>query len=459
MNYDVIVIGAGPGGYVAAIRASQLGMKTAVIEKEKLGGVCLNIGCIPSKALIQKANEFTDIKKFKEFGINIDYSGFNYEKIWEKSRKAAEKLSEGVKYLLTKNKVDIISGYAQFTDKNTVSVNGEKYTAKNIIIATGSRPREIDMFKFDEENILSSTGVLMMKKIPESIIIVGSGAIGTEFAHILNAFGTKVYITEVMDRILPSEDEESVKILKESFRKRDIEMMTSAEITEYKKEGKNYYVGIKNKKDESIKTIQAEKILIAAGRIPNTEGINLEKIGVETEKGYIKTDKYYRTNISGIYAIGDIVRTPQLAHVASKEGEIAVLNIKNGPKNTLDNMLIPSAIYCEPEIASFGMTEKMLRENKRDYIKSDFPYYGAGKTVATEKSEGNVKIFADRKTHEILGAVIVGYNATEIIHEIILAAKAELLPEDIAEMIHAHPTVSEAVMEAMRGLEGWAVHI
>ncbi len=459
-DYDVVIIGAGPGGYVAAIRASQLGLKAAVIEKDKPGGVCLNIGCIPSKALIHQAELFRSIEELKALGVKVDTSEFDYEKVWQKSRKAADVLSRGVNYLLKKNNVELIAGTAVLKGPHEVSVDGSRtVSGKNIIIATGSRPRQIPGFTFDEKRVLSSDGALMLKKLPESIIILGGGFIGVEFAHIMNAFGVDVHIVELLERLLPLEDAEASEVLTRSFKKRGIKVSTSTKAEALEKEKGGVKVQIEAPEGGKSE-LEAEMTLVVVGRAPNSENIGLENVGITPGKGFIPVGDYYQTTVPSIYAIGDVVDTPQLAHVATKEGEIAVEHMagKNPPPK-VDLNCIPSAVYCEPQVASFGYKEHHVREKGIPYKKAVFPYRGAGKSVAVEKPDGFVKVLYDPETSEIIGAHIVGLDATELIHEILLAKSAELLPGDIAEMIHAHPTLSEAVMEAMRAAEGWAIHV
>ncbi len=458
-SYDLIVIGAGPGGYVAAIRASQLGLRTAVIEKDNPGGVCLNWGCIPSKSLISQAQKYTYIKDLKNMGLKIDESGFDYSKVQKKSRVAATKLSKGVEFLLRKNEIDLIAGTAGISGKNEITVNGDKiYTAKNILIATGSRPRVIKGFEFDEENILSSTGALDMKALPKSILILGAGAIGVEFAYLLSSFGVEVHLVEMMDQILPIEDAETADVVAKSFKRSKIRIYTSTVAESFEQNGERLTVHLKQGDDRSA--VDVDKILVAVGRTPNSENLGLEELGIATEKGFIKVGDFYQTSAAGIFAIGDVIATPLLAHVASKEGEIAVeFMAGHKPEMKIDPLLIPGATYCEPQVASFGLTEKKAVELGVKFEKYVFPYRGAGKSVAVEESEGLVKIIYNPDTKEILGAHIAGKDATELIHEILLAKKAELLPEDIAATIHAHPTLAEAVMEAARGVEGWAIHV
>jgi len=458
-DFDVLIIGAGPGGYVAAIRASQLGLKAAVVERDKVGGVCLNVGCIPSKALIHQAELFRSIGGLQEMGLSVDRKGFDYRTVFDKSRKAADALSKGVQFLLKKNKVELIAGEAAISGRNEVTLkDGKKATAKNIVIATGSRPREIPSFTFDEERVLSSTGALMLTKLPKKILILGAGAIGVEFSHIMNAFGVQVHLVEMLDRILPLEDAEAVQVLARSFQKRGIEMSTSTKAVSMQKGSAGVAVVLEDTAG-ARKTVEADQILVVVGRASNTEAIGLDKVGIATEKGFVPVGDFFQTKVPGIYAIGDVVNTPLLAHVASKEGEIAAEHMAGkSPPPRIDPLSIPGAVYSEPQIASFGLPEWKAVEKKVAFAKASFPYRGAGKSVAIEQPEGFVKVLYDPKTREILGAHAVGADATELIHELLLARTAELLPEDIATMIHAHPTLSEAVMEAMRAVEGWAIH-
>ena len=462
-QYDVAIVGAGPGGYVAAIRARQLGLSTAIIEMDKPGGVCLNIGCIPSKALIHQAGLFRSISSLKELGLKVDASGFSYESVFKKSRAAAERLSKGVQFLLKKNGVEYIPGKASFEDPHTLRVEGkeglQKVTASRIILATGSRPKSIPGFDIDEDRVLSSTGALMLRELPKRLLILGAGAIGIEFAYVMNAFGVEVTVVEMLPQILPLEDPEVVPVVEKDFVKRGVKFHVGTQAVGMERTSDGVQVRLQRGNDSPI-TVEADKVLVAVGRAPNTEGLGLEKIGVALEKGFVKVGDYYETSVRGVYAVGDVVPTPLLAHVASKEGEIAVEHIagKNPPSRIpLDE--IPQAVYCEPEVASFGVTETEAQKRGLSYKKAIFPYRGVGKAVAVESPEGMVKILFDPATGEILGAHIVGSQATEMIHEILLAKKAEAGTEDIAAMIHAHPTLSEGVMEAARAAEGWAIHI
>jgi dihydrolipoamide dehydrogenase len=470
-TYDLIVIGGGPGGYVSAIRASQLGLKVAVIEKDKLGGVCGNWGCIPSKALINQAEAYHAIEALQHMGVKVDVSGLDYSKVQAKSRVAADGSGKGTAYLMKKNKVEVVAGTAVISGPHEVTVSpssagagAQKLTAAAVLVATGSRPRALPGFEFDETQVLSSTGILAMTSLPKSLLILGSGAIGMEFAYVMNAFGVAVTVVEMLPRILPVEDHETAAVVEKAFVKRGVKFHVGTKASTLKKSAAGVELTIE--KDGKTSTLQAEKILVAVGRVPNTENLGLEKLGVKLDRGFVVVKDYYQTDAATIYAIGDIVPSPLLAHVASKEGEIAVeflaAQLKGGKaphEKKLDPMVIPGATYCEPQIASFGLTEEKAKEKKVDYKAYTFPFTGNGKAKAVDQTEGLAKVLYDPKTKEILGGHVVGLYATELIHEILLAKKAELLPEDLATMVHAHPTVSEAVMEAARGVEGWAIHI
>jgi dihydrolipoamide dehydrogenase len=458
-EYDLLVLGAGPGGYVAAIRATQLGMKAGVIEKDRPGGVCLNIGCIPSKALIHQAGLVRCGKELEKIGAKVDTSALDYSKVFAYSRKAADTLSRGVGFLLKKNKIDLIEGEGVINSAHEIEVKGHgKVSGRNLLIATGSRPRSIPGFDFDEKTVLSSTGALMLEKLPGRICVLGGGAIGVEFAHIMNAFGVEVHLVEMLDHLLPLEDEEAVEVLVRSFKKRGIKIYTSTKASGYTGSGKAVKVSLEG--SEGKQEIEVDQILLVVGRVPNTEGIGLEKVGIKLEKGFIPVGSYYQSSAAGIYAIGDVVNSPMLAHVASKEGEITVEHLAgHRSPSRLDPNAIPAAVYCEPQLASFGFTERAAKEAGLEFEKAVFPYRGTGKSVAAGKTEGIFKLLVERETREILGAHVVGAEATELIHEILLAKTAELLPEDIARMIHAHPTLSEGVMEMARMAEGWVIHV
>ena len=469
-DYDLVVLGAGPGGYVAAIRASQLGLKTVVVEKDKPGGVCLNIGCIPSKAIIHQAEVVRSAQELTALGAGVDLSGLDYRKVYAGSRKAADTLSRGVAFLLKKNNVELVAGEGAILEPHVVQVKAggsggaKKLTARNILIATGSRPRPLPGFDFDEKLVLSSTGALLLEELPKRICILGGGAIGVEFAHIMNAFGVEVHLVEMLEHLLPLEDQEVVEVLARSFKKRGIKLYTSTKASSYAKSGKHLKVRLEgvggDKASQGASELEVDQILLVVGRIPNTENIGLERLGIETDKGFVPVGDYYQTAAEGVFAAGDVIRSPMLAHVASAEGELAVEYMAGrNPPARLDPLSLPGAVYCEPQLASFGLTEAQAREQKLDVQKAVFPYRGAGKSVAIGRSEGMVKLLVDKETREIMGAHVVGAEATELIHELLLARTAELLPEDLATMVHAHPTLSEALMEAARAAEGWAIHV
>ncbi|MBW2545508.1 MAG: dihydrolipoyl dehydrogenase [Deltaproteobacteria bacterium] len=459
-GYDVVIIGAGPGGYVTGIRAGQLGLKACVIERDTPGGVCVSQGCIPTKNLIHNAGIFHSRFELEKMGLAVDSKKFDYGYVQEQSRAAVRSLVRGVEYLLKKNKVDYVQGTAVIVSKNKVILEDQtEITGTNIVIATGSRPSQIKGFEFDEKQVLSSTGILSLKELPDSLIILGGGAIGCEFAYIMNTFGVKVHLVEMEKHILPLEDARSVAVLEKSFKDSGIDVITGAHANSLEKTSGKVTVTL-TEKDGNSRKIEAEKILCVFGRTPNTNKIGLENIGLKTENGYIPVGDYYQTQVEGVYAIGDVVKTPLLAHVASKEGEIVGKYIAgHTPQPRVNLNEIPSAIYCEPQLASFGLREDQAKDQNIPYKKAIYPYRGVGKAVAIGKTEGMVKTLYDPETHEILGAHIVGHDATELIHEILLAKTAGLLPEKIAEMIHAHPTMSEVVMEQMRAVDGQPIHM
>lgn len=459
-TYDVVIIGAGPGGYVAGIRAAQLGCKVCIIEKDKPGGICLNWGCIPSKSLIQQARLFNERRDLEQMGVAIDTRNFDYGRVQMKSREATQRLNAGVEFLLKKNQVDLIQGTARIASRNKVVIQGSDKTieGRNIIIATGSRPAEIPGFEFDEEQVLSSTGILSMTKLPQSLIILGAGAIGCEFAYVMNSFGVKVTLVEMEHHILPFEDAEVAGILEDSFKQAGIQVLTATRAVSLEKADSKVVVSLMGVDGRQQKMI-AEKALCVFGRRPNTDDIGMDSIGLKTEKGYIPVGDYCETSVKGVFAIGDVVATPLLAHVASKEGEIAVEHIAGRkPKPRIDVHAIPSAIYCEPQVASFGLRESQAQARGIPYKKALFPYIAVGKAVAIDRAEGMAKLLYDPETQEILGCHIIGHDATELIHEVLLAKSSELLPEDIAGMVHAHPTISEVVMEMAKAVNGEAIH-
>ena len=458
--YDLVVIGAGPGGYVAAVRASQLGLKTVVVEKDAPGGVCLNWGCIPSKNLIHQAELFHILSEMESVGVSVGRDSLDYSAVQGKSREVVKTLTGGVAGLLKRNKVETIYGTASITGKGEVSVDGKPLQTRNILVATGSRPMQVPGFEFDEEQVLSSTGVLAMTELPESLLVLGAGAIGCEFAYVMNSFGVKVTLVEALDHILPTEDFESCAVLDQALRKSGIDVRVKTRAGNLSRNSAGVTATLVAR-DGSEETVAASKALVVFGRSPNTTGLGLVEMGVKLdERGYVPVGDYCQTSAAGIYAIGDITRSPALAHVASAEGEMAVEHMAghDPARKALDVQLVPSAIYCEPQVAGFGLREDEALRDGIEVKKSVFNYHGAGKTIAVGKPTGLVKVLCDPKTDELLGAHIVGHNATELIHELLLAKSAELLPEDISTMIHAHPTISEALMETMKGIIGRPIH-
>lgn len=464
-EYDVAVIGGGPGGYVAAIRAAQLGLTAVVVEKAALGGVCLNWGCIPSKSLIHHATEFRSLSEMEAFGVRVDRSGFDYAAVHARSRLAAKTLADGVAGLLRKNKVNIVKAVATISGPRTVAVRNADGTtseikAKNIIIATGSRPMAVPGFVADEQDILTSSGILAMTALPSSLAILGAGAIGCEFAYVMNAFGVRVELIEMADHILPAEDYEVAGVLDESLRKSGVDVRTKTRAVSWQKNGNG--VTIQVTAAGKTEAIEAEKVLAAFGCTPNSGDLGLDTVGVKVDtRGYVVIGDYGQTNVQGIFAIGDVVASPALAHVASKEGELAVEFIAGhmpAAKRVAED-LVPSAIYCEPQVAGLGLREDAAAAKGIRFKKSVFPFRATGKAVAVGKTDGLVKVLTDPETGEILGAHIVGSNATELIHEFALARSGELLVDDIALTIHAHPTLAEAAMEAARGSIGKPIHI
>jgi len=462
--YDVAIVGGGPGGYVAAIRAAQLGLSACLIEKDTPGGVCLNWGCIPSKSLIHHASEFLALAHMEGFGVKVDRSGFQYAAVHKQSREAARVLADGVAGLLRKNKVEVFKATGCITAPGEIALSGGQHDgrvvrAKNVIIATGSRPLTIKGFEFDEKRVLSSSGILALTELPKTLLILGAGAIGCEFAYVMNAFGVKVTLLEMAPQILPSSDAEVTAVLETSLRNRGIAVHPGCRAISLDRSSEGGTVTVEEK--GQTRRIAADQVLVALGRVPNSHGIGLERVGVKCdERGFVLTQDYCETNVKHVFAIGDVTSSPGLAHVASKEGEIVVDYIAGHPgERQVDVGLVPSAVYCEPQVASFGLSEKQAAERGIRFKKSLFPYRAAGKAVAVGKTEGLVKILAEVETGEILGAHIVGTEATELIHELLLAKHGELLVDDVQAMIHAHPTISESLMEAARGVFGKPVHV
>ena len=462
MNYDLLVIGSGPGGYVAAIRASQLGLKTAVVEKSELGGICLNWGCIPTKSLLKSAQVFEYAQHAADYGVNVTGATADFGKMVERSRGVADGMSKGIQFLLKKNKVEVIQGFGKLKAKNTVEVldengKGTEVTAKHIILATGARSKELPNLPQDGEKIIGYRKALTLEKQPESMIIVGSGAIGSEFAYFYSTIGTKVTLVEFLPNIVPNEDEDVSKQLGRSFKKAKINVMVNSAVEKVDTSGKKCKVTIKTKKGEEVH--EADVVLSAVGIAPNIEGIGIEELGVELENGKIKVDDYYRTNIEGVYAIGDIVHGPALAHVASAEGIACVEKIAGENPQPVDYGNIPGCTYTIPEVASVGMTEKAAKEAGYEVKIGKFPFTASGKASAAGAKDGFVKLVFDEKYGELLGAHLVGANVTEMIAELVVAKKLETTGHELIKAIHPHPTMSEAIMEAAAAAYNEVIHI
>ena len=463
MNYDLVVIGSGPGGYVAAIRASQLGMKVGVIERAELGGICLNWGCIPTKSLLKSAQVFEYLSHAQDYGINIEGKASpDFAAMVKRSREVAAGMSKGIQYLFKKNKIDVVEGTGKLTKDKKVEVtknDGEKITidAKHILLATGARSRELPNLPQDGQKIIGYRKALTLEKQPESMVVVGSGAIGSEFAYFYNSIGTKVTLVEYLDNIVPLEDAEVSKQLERSFKKAGIKVMTSSEVTSVDTSGDKVKVTVKTKKGEE--NIEAEIVLSAVGISPNIENIGLEEAGVEVEKGRVKVDEFYRTSVEGVYAIGDIVPGQALAHVASAEGIICVEKIAGIDVEPLNYGNIPGCTYTSPEVASVGMTEKAAKEAGYELKIGKFPFTASGKASAAGHKEGFVKLIFDAKYGELLGAHMIGANVTEMIAELVTARKLETTGHEIIKSVHPHPTMSEAVMEAAAAAYDEVIHI
>lgn len=461
-TFDLLVIGSGPGGYVAAIRASQLGMKVGVVEKAELGGICLNWGCIPTKALLKSAQVFEYISHASDYGINVKDAAVDFDGMVKRSRGVADGMSKGIQFLFKKNKVEKINGFGKIKNNKTVAVTGEDgktvdYKAKHIILATGGRSRELPSMPVDGKKIIGYRQAMVLDKQPKSMVIVGSGAIGVEFAYFYNAIGTKVTVVEYMPNIVPVEDEDISKQLARSLKKTGIDIMTSAEVTAVDTKGKGCKVTVKTSKGEE--TLACDIVLSAVGVSTNIEGIGLEEVGVATDKGKVIVDDYYKTNIPGVYAIGDIVHGPALAHVASAEGIICVEKIAGQDPEPLNYNNIPGCTYCSPEIASVGYTEKAAKEAGYEIKIGKFPFSASGKASAAGAKDGFVKVIFDAKYGEWLGCHMIGANVTEMIAEAVTARKLETTGHDIIKAVHPHPTMSEAVMEAAAAAYDEVIHI
>tara|TARA_B110000046_G_scaffold57595_2_gene64327 strand:- start:8506 stop:9894 length:1389 start_codon:yes stop_codon:yes gene_type:complete len=462
MDFDVVVLGSGPGGYVTAIRAAQLGFKTAVIEKESLGGVCLNWGCIPTKALLKSANVFEYVQHAADYGIEVKDSKANFTDVIKRSRTVANGMSNGVQFLMKKNKIEVVMGTGTLKPGKKVEVKMEDgstktVNCKHIIIATGSRSRVLPNLPQDGKKIIGYREAMTLDKMPKKMVVVGSGAIGVEFAYFYNSMGVDVTIVEYAANVVPVEDEDVSKQLARTFKKNGIRIKLESEVTSVDTKGASCKVTVKSKKGEEI--IEADIVLSAVGVVSNIEGIGLEEVGIATDKGKIMVNDYYKTNIDGYYAIGDCVPGQALAHVASAEGIICVEKIKGEHVQPLDYGNIPGCTYCSPEIASVGMTEKAAKEAGYELKVGKFPFSASGKASAAGHKDGFVKVIYDAKYGELLGAHMIGANVTEMIAEIVVARKLETTGHEMLKAVHPHPTMSEAVMEATAEAYDEVIHL
>lgn len=461
-KFDLIVLGSGPGGYVAAIRASQLGLKTAIVEAAELGGICLNWGCIPTKALLKSAQVFEYINHASDYGITVKGADADFTGMVKRSRGVADGMSKGVTFLMKKNKIEVITGWGKIQPGKKIEVadnDGKKtvYAADNIIIATGARSRELPSMKIDDKKIIGYRKAMTLEKQPKTMVVVGSGAIGVEFAYFYNSIGTKVTIVEFMDRIVPVEDAEVSKALEKIYKKAGMTIMTSSEVTAVDTKGTGCKVTVKTAKGEE--TLECDVVLSAAGVVSNLENIGLEDVGILVEKGKIKVDEYYKTNMPGYYAIGDVVPGPALAHVASAEAITCVEKIAGHHPEPINYNNIPGCTYCSPEIASVGYTEAKAVEAGYEVKVGKFPFSASGKASAAGAKDGFVKLVFDKKYGELLGAHMIGANVTEMIAEIVAIRKLETTGHELIKTIHPHPTMSEAIMEAAAAAYDEVIHL
>jgi len=462
MNYDLIVIGSGPGGYVAAIRASQLGLKTAIVERSELGGICLNWGCIPTKALLKSASVFEYINHAADFGISVKSADADFPAIVKRSREVANGMSNGIQFLMKKNKIDVIKGTATLKAGKKIDVKSDdgkstEYTATNIIIATGARSRELPNLPQDGKKIIGYREAMTLPKLPKKMVVVGSGAIGSEFAYFYNAMGVDVTIVEFLPNIVPLEDEDVSKQLERSFKKAGIKVMTNSSVESVDTKGAGCKVLVKTKKGDE--TIECDVVLSAVGIKSNIENIGLEQVGIITDRDKIIVNDFYQTNIPGYHAIGDVVPGHALAHVASAEGIICVEKIAGVHVEPLDYGNIPGCTYCSPEVASVGMTEKAALEKGYEIKVGKFPFSASGKASAAGHKDGFVKLIFDAKYGELLGGHMIGYNVTEMVAELVAVRKLETTGHELIKTVHPHPTMSEAIMEAAAAAYGEVIHM
>lgn len=465
MTYDLIVLGAGPGGYVAAIRASQLGMKTAIIERESLGGICLNWGCIPTKALLKSAQVFEYIQHAQDYGIKIESAEADFDGMISRSRGVADGMSKGVNFLMRKNKIDVLKGTGRLMRDKKVEVTDAEgkattYEAKNIIVAVGARAKELPNLPIDGKKIIGYRKAMTLDKQPKRMVIVGAGAIGVEFAYFYSSIGTEVTIVEFMEQgLVPREDKDVSKELAKIYKKKGITVLANTSVESVDTKTKVLKVHVKDRKSGKEDVINCDVVLSAAGVTPNTENIGLEELGIKTERGLIPVDEWYSTGVPGIYAIGDIVAGPALAHVASAEGIVCVEKIAGHDPHPIDYNNIPGCTYCSPEIASVGYTEQAAKEAGYDVKVGKFPFSASGKASAAGAKEGFVKVIYDAKYGEWLGAHMIGANVTEMIAEVVAARKLETTGHEILKSVHPHPTMSEAVMEATAAAYDEVIHL
>jgi dihydrolipoamide dehydrogenase len=485
-EFDLIVIGSGPGGYVAAVRASQLGLKTACVEKDRLGGVCLNWGCIPTKALLKNAEILNNIKSASHFGMSVPSYEFDFEKVIKRSRSVADRLSKGIDILFKKNKITKFIGTAKLISQNEITVltdsGSETISAKKILIATGGKSKSLPTLDFDSEKIISAKDAMLLTHVPKNLVVIGAGAIGVEFSYIYNVFGSKVTLIEMLPHVLPVEDDEVSDQVERSLKKQGIKILTNAKLQKINKNDDGLRLDIKTAKDgkhgsnlvylhtkfsellvdvetaKGIESIEAEKVLVAVGVQPNSSGLGLEEVGVNIDRGFIKVDSNYETNIKNIYAIGDVIGPPLLAHKASAEAVNCIEKIKGVTTNNVDYSSIPGCTFCNPQVGNVGLTEREAKEKGINYIVGKFPYSGNGKAVSAAETEGFVKLIFDKDTDILIGAHVVGHNAAELLGELTLAKANKLTAKEIINTIHSHPTLSELIMESAAIIHGEAIH-
>jgi dihydrolipoamide dehydrogenase len=461
-TYDLVIIGAGPGGYVAAIRAAQLGLKVALVEKEHLGGVCLNWGCIPTKALLRNAEVISLLGRGKDFGFTVNGVQADYGAAVDRSRKVAERLVKGVASLMRKNQIEVVEGIGTLRSPAEVAVGGglvpaRVLTARAIIVATGSRARSIPGVTPDGERVLTYREAIVLRELPRSAIIIGAGPIGMEFAHVWNAYGCEVTVVEMLPRVLPLEDEEVSAEVERAFKRRKVRLLTATRVQGVEASADGVRVRVTDGKGEQ--TLEAERALIAIGVQPNSENLGLEALGVKVERGFVSIDERMQTNVPGIYAIGDVTGKLALAHVASAQGIVAAESIAGVETAPLDYEMMPRCVYCQPQVASFGLTEAQANERGYAVKVGRFPFRANGKALGLDDYDGWVKIIAEERSGEILGAHLVGPEVTELLPELVLARNCELTPGEIARSVHAHPTLSEVLMEAAHGVFGTSIHL